>query len=36
LAASEGHPGVDAIYDKLQDDFPTMSLATAKRWGVSL
>jgi Fur family peroxide stress response transcriptional regulator len=31
LATSEGHPGVDAIYEKLQDDFPTMSLATVYR-----
>jgi Fur family peroxide stress response transcriptional regulator len=31
LVTSEGHPGVDAIYEKLQDDFPTMSLATVYR-----
>jgi Fur family transcriptional regulator, peroxide stress response regulator len=31
LARSEGHPGVEAIYEQLQDDFPTMSLATVYR-----
>ena len=31
LARSEGHPGVDAIHDQLQEDFPTMSLATVYR-----
>ena len=31
LAKSEGHPGVDAIYDQLKEDFPTMSLATVYR-----
>ena len=31
LARSEGHPSVETIYDQLQDDFPTMSLATVYR-----
>ena len=31
LANSDGHPNVENIYEKLQDDFPTMSLATVYR-----
>jgi Fur family peroxide stress response transcriptional regulator len=31
LARSEGHPSVEKIYKRLQDDFPTMSLATVYR-----
>ena len=31
LASSEGHPNVEKIYEKLQADFPTMSLATVYR-----
>jgi Fur family peroxide stress response transcriptional regulator len=31
LARSEGHPNVEQIYQQLQDDFPTMSLATVYR-----
>ena len=31
LARSEGHPNVETIYEQLQDDFPTMSLATVYR-----
>lgn len=31
LAQSEGHPHVENIYEELQDDFPTMSLATVYR-----
>ena len=31
LAHSEGHPNVEKIYERLQDDFPTMSLATVYR-----
>jgi len=31
LARSEGHPSVEAIYDQLREDFPTMSLATVYR-----
>ena len=31
LANSEGHPNVEKIYEKLQADFPTMSLATVYR-----
>lgn len=31
LAKSEGHPSVDNIYDQIQNDFPTMSLATVYR-----
>lgn len=31
LARSEGHPSVEEIYKALQDDFPTMSLATVYR-----
>jgi hypothetical protein len=31
LARSEGHPSVEKIYENLQDDFPTMSLATVYR-----
>jgi len=28
LAHSESHPSVEKIYQRLHDDFPTMSLAT--------
>jgi len=31
LTRSEGHPSVERIYEQLQDDFPTMSLATVYR-----
>lgn len=31
LARSEGHPSVDDIYDQINKDFPTMSLATVYR-----
>jgi len=31
LAYSENHPSVDEIYRRLQDRFPTMSLATVYR-----
>lgn len=31
LARSEGHPNIERIYEQLQDDFPTMSLATVYR-----
>ncbi|MBU1162001.1 MAG: transcriptional repressor [Proteobacteria bacterium] len=31
LARSEGHPSIVKIYEQLQDDFPTMSLATVYR-----
>ncbi len=31
LAVSEGHPSVEAIYEQLRGDFPTMSLATVYR-----
>lgn len=31
LAVSEGHPTVEAIHEQLNDDFPTMSLATVYR-----
>lgn len=31
LAKSEGHPTVEAIYDQIKNDFPTMSLATVYR-----
>jgi Fur family peroxide stress response transcriptional regulator len=31
LARSEGHPNVEQIYQQLQEDFPTMSLATVYR-----
>ncbi len=31
LACSEGHPSVEAIYERLRDDYPTMSLATVYR-----
>ncbi len=31
LAHSDGHPNVEKIYELLQDDFPTMSLATVYR-----
>jgi Fur family peroxide stress response transcriptional regulator len=31
LAKSEGHPTVEAIYDEIKKDFPTMSLATVYR-----
>jgi Fur family transcriptional regulator, peroxide stress response regulator len=28
LSVSEGHPNVEKIFERLQDSFPTMSLAT--------
>ena len=28
LAASEGHPSVEQIYEQIQDDFPTTGMAT--------
>jgi len=28
LAASEGHPSVEQIYDQIKDDFPTTGMAT--------
>ena len=28
LASSDGHPSVEAIYEKVKQDFPTTSLAT--------
>jgi Fur family peroxide stress response transcriptional regulator len=28
IAASEGHPSAAQLYDRIQDQFPTMSLAT--------
>lgn len=28
LAASEGHPSIEEIFDRMKVDFPTMSLAT--------
>jgi Fur family transcriptional regulator, peroxide stress response regulator len=28
LAASEGHPSIEEIYDRIKVDFPTMSIAT--------
>jgi Fur family peroxide stress response transcriptional regulator len=31
LASSQGHPNVEKIYERLQPDFPTMSLATVYR-----
>ncbi len=31
LAQSEGHPNIEKIYEHLQGDFPTMSLATVYR-----
>ena len=31
LACSQGHPNVEKIYEQLQKDFPTMSLATVYR-----
>ncbi len=31
LARSAGHPSVEAIYEQLKPDFPTMSLATVYR-----
>ena len=31
LSRSEGHPSVERVYEQLQDDFPTMSLATVYR-----
>ena len=31
LASSQGHPNVESIYEQLQPDFPTMSLATVYR-----
>jgi Fur family peroxide stress response transcriptional regulator len=31
LAESNGHPNVEKIYEQLQTDFPTMSLATVYR-----
>lgn len=31
LSKSYGHPSVETIYEQLQDDFPTMSLATVYR-----
>jgi Fur family peroxide stress response transcriptional regulator len=31
LCRSNGHPNVDMIYQQLQGDFPTMSLATVYR-----
>jgi Fur family peroxide stress response transcriptional regulator len=31
LARSQGHPTVEAIYEQLKNDFPTMSLATVYR-----
>jgi Fur family peroxide stress response transcriptional regulator len=31
VAASKGHPSVEAIYEQVQKDFPTMSLATVYR-----
>lgn len=31
LSRSKGHPNVEKIYEHLQDDFPTMSLATVYR-----
>lgn len=31
LAVSEGHPGVEMIYERLKKNFPTMSLATVYR-----
>jgi Fur family transcriptional regulator, peroxide stress response regulator len=31
LAASQGHPSVEDIYEQIRSDFPTMSLATVYR-----
>lgn len=31
LSVSQGHPGAEAIYARLKDAFPTMSLATVYR-----
>jgi Fur family peroxide stress response transcriptional regulator len=31
LSVSEGHPNVETIFERLQDSFPTMSLATVYR-----
>lgn len=31
LAHSQGHPNVETIFEQLQKDFPTMSLATVYR-----
>ena len=31
LSNSKGHPNVEKIYEHLQDDFPTMSMATVYR-----
>lgn len=31
LAASQGHPNVENIYEQIRKDFPTMSLATVYR-----
>jgi Fur family transcriptional regulator, peroxide stress response regulator len=31
LVGSEGHPNIETIFDQLQKDFPTMSLATVYR-----
>jgi len=31
VASSDGHPSVENIYEQLQSDFPTMSLATVYR-----
>jgi Fur family peroxide stress response transcriptional regulator len=31
LASSDGHPSVEMIFDRLRDDFPSMSLATVYR-----
>ncbi|MDI6852738.1 MAG: Fur family transcriptional regulator [Deltaproteobacteria bacterium] len=28
LAAGDGHPSIEAIYDRMKADFPTMSIAT--------
>ena len=31
LSVSKGHPNMEAIFERLQDSFPTMSLATVYR-----
>jgi len=31
ISGGEGHPSVETIYEELQSDFPTMSLATVYR-----
>lgn len=31
LAASEGHPIIEEIFDRMKVDFPAMSLATVKK-----